>query len=93
MAGTELRAKEIKLTAQVVDAGAVKVPRLRLMPAGMLAARAIDPMMAPALIGLALFGFQFWINNVQTLPSDFFSVLFSLIGPIGRIGSIHKEKR
>lgn len=30
-------------------------------------------MMALALIGLVLFGFQFWINNVQTLPSDFFS--------------------
>jgi ACS family hexuronate transporter-like MFS transporter len=44
-----------------------------LMPAGILAARAPDPMMALALIGLVLFGFQFWINNVQTLPSDFFS--------------------
>ncbi|MGE0131625.1 MAG: MFS transporter [Blastocatellales bacterium] len=44
-----------------------------LMPAGILAARTPDPMMALALIGLVLFGFQFWINNVQTLPSDFFS--------------------
>lgn len=44
-----------------------------LMPAGILAARASNPMMALALIGLVLFGFQFWINNVQTLPSDFFS--------------------
>ena len=43
-----------------------------LMPAGILAARASDPMAALALIGLVLFGFQFWINNVQTLPSDFF---------------------
>jgi ACS family hexuronate transporter-like MFS transporter len=25
-----------------------------------------------ALIGVVLFGFQVWINNVQTLPSDFF---------------------
>jgi len=24
------------------------------------------------LIGVVLFGFQVWINNVQTLPSDFF---------------------
>jgi ACS family hexuronate transporter-like MFS transporter len=44
-----------------------------LMPAGIFAARAADPMVALALIGLVLFGFQFWINNVQTLPSDFFS--------------------
>lgn len=44
-----------------------------LMPAGILAARTNDPMLALALIGLVLFGFQFWINNVQTLPADFFS--------------------
>jgi ACS family hexuronate transporter-like MFS transporter len=44
-----------------------------LMPAGILAARAPDPMIALAWIGVTLFGFQFWINNVQTLPSDFFS--------------------
>lgn len=44
-----------------------------LMPAGILAARTPDPLWALALIGLVLFGFQFWINNVQTLPSDFFS--------------------
>ena len=43
-----------------------------LMPAGIFAARATDPMAALALIGLVLFGFQFWINNVQTLPGDFF---------------------
>lgn len=43
-----------------------------LMPAGILAARAPNPMTALALIGVVLFGFQFWINNVQTLPSDFF---------------------
>ena len=43
-----------------------------LMPAGILAARTPNPMTALALIGVVLFGFQFWINNVQTLPSDFF---------------------
>jgi MFS transporter, ACS family, hexuronate transporter len=43
-----------------------------LMPAGVLAAFAEDPMVALALIGVVLFGFQVWINNVQTLPSDFF---------------------
>ncbi|HEU5237210.1 MAG TPA: MFS transporter [Pyrinomonadaceae bacterium] len=44
-----------------------------LMPAGILAAFAHDAIVALALIGVVLFGFQVWINNVQTLPSDFFS--------------------
>jgi MFS transporter, ACS family, hexuronate transporter len=44
-----------------------------LMPAGILAAFAREPFTALMLIGLVLFGFQVWINNVQTLPSDFFS--------------------
>ncbi len=43
-----------------------------LMPAGILAAFTTDAMTALALIGVVLFGFQVWINNVQTLPSDFF---------------------
>ena len=43
-----------------------------LMPAGILAAFVSDPLFALALIGVVLFGFQVWINNVQTLPSDFF---------------------
>jgi ACS family hexuronate transporter-like MFS transporter len=44
-----------------------------LMPAGILAAFAHNTMVALVLIGVVLFGFQVWINNVQTLPSDFFS--------------------
>ena len=44
-----------------------------LMPAGIFAAFAQSSMVALALIGVVLFGFQVWINNVQTLPSDFFS--------------------
>jgi len=44
-----------------------------LMPAGIFAAFAHDAMVALVLIGVVLFGFQVWINNVQTLPSDFFS--------------------
>ena len=43
------------------------------MPAGIFAAFAHDQIVALALIGVVLFGFQAWINNVQTLPSDFFS--------------------
>ena len=31
------------------------------------------PAIAIALIGVTLFGFQFLINNIQTLPSDFFN--------------------
>ena len=44
-----------------------------LMPAGIFAAYADSAMTALVLIGVVLFGFQVWINNVQTLPSDFFS--------------------
>jgi MFS transporter, ACS family, hexuronate transporter len=44
-----------------------------LMPAGIFAAFAENAMVALVLIGVVLFGFQVWINNVQTLPSDFFS--------------------
>jgi ACS family hexuronate transporter-like MFS transporter len=43
-----------------------------LMPAGIFAAFVESPFVALALIALVLFGFQVWINNVQTLPSDFF---------------------
>ena len=43
-----------------------------LMPAGILAVRADSPYTALACMGIVLFGFQVWINNVQTLPSDFF---------------------
>lgn len=43
-----------------------------LMPAGILAAFTPNSMAALALIGVVLFGFQVWINNVQTLPSDFY---------------------
>ena len=31
------------------------------------------PMLAMVLIGLALFGFQYLINNIQTLPADYFN--------------------
>lgn len=50
----------------VISAGAV------LMIAGAGAAFVAKPLAALALIGVVLFGFQVWINNVQTLPSDFF---------------------
>ncbi len=55
-----------------------------LMPAGILAAYTSDSMQALALIGVVLFGFQVWINNVQTLPSDFFPK--SAVGSVAGLG-------
>ena len=55
-----------------------------LMPAGIAAAYTTDAMMALALIGVVLFGFQAWINNVQTLPSDMFPN--SAVGSVAGLG-------
>jgi ACS family hexuronate transporter-like MFS transporter len=55
-----------------------------LMPAGIFAAFTSDPMIALALIGIVLFGFQAWINNVQTLPSDFFPA--AAVGSVAGLG-------
>jgi ACS family hexuronate transporter-like MFS transporter len=43
-----------------------------LMPAGVFAVRVESPWTALGLVSVVLFAFQFWINNVQTLPSDLF---------------------
>src|SRR5262245_4576894 len=43
-----------------------------LLPAGILAVRAESPYAALAFMGIVLFGYQIWMNNVQTLPSDFY---------------------
>jgi ACS family hexuronate transporter-like MFS transporter len=55
-----------------------------LMPAGIAAAVTADAMAALALIGVVLFGFQVWINNVQTLPSDLFSS--KAVGSVAGLG-------
>jgi MFS transporter, ACS family, hexuronate transporter len=55
-----------------------------LMPAGILAAFTADALTALALIGVVLFGFQVWINNVQTLPSDFFPK--TAVGSVAGLG-------
>jgi MFS transporter, ACS family, hexuronate transporter len=55
-----------------------------LMPAGILAAYTPDSMQALILIGVVLFGFQVWINNVQTLPSDFFPK--TAVGSVAGLG-------
>jgi MFS transporter, ACS family, aldohexuronate transporter len=64
-----------------------------LTPAGILAVRADDAYTALALMGIVLFGFQVWINNVQTLPSDFFprtavGSVFGLGGTAAAISSV-----
>lgn len=55
-----------------------------LMPAGILAAFTPDAMLCLLLIGIVLFGFQVWINNVQTLPSDLFSS--KAVGSVAGLG-------
>ena len=44
-----------------------------MLPAALITAFAADPLLAVLLIAVLLFGFQVCINNIQTLPSDFFS--------------------
>ena len=53
--------------------GAAIVLAALLAPVGMLVGRVSSPVSAMALISVVLFAFQFWVNNVQTLPSDLFS--------------------
>ncbi len=55
-----------------------------LMPAGIMAMRAQDPYTALVLMSVVLFGFQVWINNLQTLPSDFFPA--SAVGSVFGLG-------
>ncbi|HWD00361.1 MAG TPA: MFS transporter [Candidatus Sulfopaludibacter sp.] len=50
------------------------------MCVGMFAPAAQSSTVALALIAVVLFGFQSWINNVQTMPSDYF--------PENAVGSI-----
>lgn len=57
-----------------------------LMPAGIVAAYTTDAMWALAMISVVLFGFQVWINNVQTLPSDFFPK--SAVGSVAGLGGM-----
>ena len=51
-----------------------------LAPFGILIAFVRSEAAAILLISLTLFAFQFWVNNVQTLPSDFF--------PTDRVASV-----
>jgi MFS transporter, ACS family, hexuronate transporter len=51
-----------------------------LMPVGILAIYAPTPFQALLLTSVVLFGFQFWVNNVQTLASDIFN-----LSEVGRV--------
>ena len=55
-----------------------------LMPFGILAAHAQSAYSALAFISVVLFGFQMWISNVQTLPSDLFAN--SAVGSVAGMG-------
>jgi ACS family hexuronate transporter-like MFS transporter len=64
-----------------------------LTPAGILAVRAESPYTALVLMGVVLFGFQVWVNNLQTLPSDFFpgsavASVFGLGGTAAAVASV-----
>jgi len=58
------------------------------MTAGIPAAFARDALVALGFISLVTFGFQAWINNVQTLPSDFFpSQAVGAVAGLGGMGA------
>ena len=64
----------------------VLLPGTLLMSAGILAATAEHPIAALAFIGVVLFGFQSWIGNVQTMPSDFFPE--RVVGSVAGLGGL-----
>jgi ACS family hexuronate transporter-like MFS transporter len=66
----------------VIVAGAV------FMTAGIPAALTRSALVALLFISLVTFGFQSWINNVQTLPSDFFpQQAIAAVAGLGGVGA------
>ena len=65
---------------------AVIVGGMILMSTGALAATAKSPAAALAFIAMVLFGFQSWIGNVQTMPSDFFAE--DVVGSVAGLGGL-----
>ena len=57
-----------------------------LMSTGVLAATAKSPAAALVFIAVVLFGFQSWIGNVQTMPSDFFAE--DVVGSVAGLGGL-----
>ena len=65
---------------------AIHVGALLTVPAFILAAFAATPLVAVLTIALVLCGFQIMINNIQTLPSDFYSG--RSVGTVAGIGGM-----
>jgi MFS transporter, ACS family, hexuronate transporter len=66
----------------VIVAGAL------FMTGGIPAALSHSATIALGLIGMVTFGFQSWINNVQTLPSDFFpQQTVAAVAGLGGVGA------
>jgi len=65
---------------------AVIVGGMILMSTGALAATAKSPAAALLFIAVVLFGFQSWIGNVQTMPSDFFAE--DVVGSVAGLGGL-----
>ncbi|PXA84223.1 MFS transporter [Caulobacter sp. D4A] len=63
---------------------AVTLGGVIMLPALLLTARAADPLSAVLLIAVILFGFQVAINNIQTLPSDYYGG--GAVGTIAGVG-------
>jgi len=57
-----------------------------MMPFGIFAAHAATTLHALECIAVVLFGFQMWISNVQTLPSDFFPT--NAVGTVAGMGGM-----
>jgi MFS transporter, ACS family, hexuronate transporter len=72
---------------------AVMIAGALLTSAGILAMNATDPYVALGWMAVVLFGFQVWVNNLQTLPSDFFpstavGSVFGLGGAAAALASV-----
>ncbi|WP_213980416.1 MFS transporter [Sphingomonas sp. dw_22] len=52
---------------------AIAIGCVIMMPALLLTAQAATPLIAVLLIAVILFGFQVAINNIQTMPGDYFA--------------------
>jgi ACS family hexuronate transporter-like MFS transporter len=57
-----------------------------MMTASLMVARAGSPWTALLWISVVTFGFQAWVNNVQTLPSDLFPQ--SYVGSVAGLGGV-----
>ncbi|HEX5284893.1 MAG TPA: MFS transporter [Bryocella sp.] len=57
-----------------------------MMPFGVFAGHAATTAGALTCIAVVLFGFQMWISNVQTLPSDFFPT--NAVGTVAGLGGM-----